>query len=116
MATFDVCWAPFTQDRISKAANPVKIYEYLALGKPVVSTPVADTHSFDSHVTVASDSDAMIGAIREALNQHSTAPARIAFSDANSWAHRAREYVAFARSVCAGDCGSVSAVHAAGSA
>ena len=41
MQAFTVGWVPFAAGAIARAANPVKIYEYLALGKPVVSTPVA---------------------------------------------------------------------------
>ena len=36
--SFDVCMMPFTQDVISEWADPLKLYEYLAMGKPVVST------------------------------------------------------------------------------
>ncbi len=102
MAGFDVCWVPFSQDRISSAANPVKIYEYLALGKPVVSTPVADTDSFGAHLAVARDADAMVAAIRAALDQReSNVAERMRFADENSWQRRARDYVAFAGQLCA---------------
>lgn len=35
---FDVCLIPFKECETSYAADPVKLYEYLALGKPVIST------------------------------------------------------------------------------
>jgi glycosyltransferase involved in cell wall biosynthesis len=41
-ARFDVCWMPFRQTDLTEAINPVKIYEYLALGKPVVAPPLPD--------------------------------------------------------------------------
>lgn len=41
-ARFDVCWMPFRQTDPTEAINPVKIYEYLALGKPVVAPPLPD--------------------------------------------------------------------------
>ena len=34
---FDVCINPFKVDEVSKSVNPLKVYEYLACGKPVVS-------------------------------------------------------------------------------
>ena len=34
---FDVCLIPFKQGEFADTINPVKLYEYLALGKPVVS-------------------------------------------------------------------------------
>jgi glycosyltransferase involved in cell wall biosynthesis len=36
---FDVAFMPWRQGRWIEACNPVKLKEYLALGKPVVSTP-----------------------------------------------------------------------------
>ena len=37
---FDVAILPWRQNRWTEAANPIKVKEYLALGKPFVSTPV----------------------------------------------------------------------------
>jgi len=34
---FDVCINPFKVDQVSRSVNPLKVYEYLACGKPVVS-------------------------------------------------------------------------------
>lgn len=36
---FDVAILPWIQSRWTEAANPIKLKEYLALGKPIVSTP-----------------------------------------------------------------------------
>jgi glycosyltransferase involved in cell wall biosynthesis len=36
--SFDVCLIPFRQGEIAETTNPVKAFEYFALGKPVVST------------------------------------------------------------------------------
>jgi len=97
---FDVCWVPFKQDAIGQAANPVKIYEYLALGKPVVTTPVADTESFGDLVYVAHDAAEMIAHLRAAQTSAAArAAARIAFAQQNSWDVRAREYLDFLRTL-----------------
>jgi glycosyltransferase involved in cell wall biosynthesis len=99
MQAFDVCWVPFTQDDISNAANPVKIYEYLALGKPVVSTPVADTELFGDVVRVVSTAAEAAEAIRAARAAEEDAQRRerrMAFAAENTWAARARKYAAFA--------------------
>jgi glycosyltransferase involved in cell wall biosynthesis len=37
---FDVAILPWVQNRWTEAANPIKVKEYLALGKPFVTTPV----------------------------------------------------------------------------
>ena len=38
VSNFDVCINPFQVDDVSRAVSPLKVYEYLACGKPVVST------------------------------------------------------------------------------
>ena len=76
---FDVCWVPFDQSQVSRAANPVKIYEYLALGKPVVSTPVADTETFGGLVHVGRSADeiaALLRAARFENDEHAAARVR----------------------------------------
>lgn len=97
---FDVCWVPFDQSRVARAANPVKIYEYLALGKPVVSTPVADTDSFGEHVLVGADPSEVTDHVRAALAEaESRVDERVRFAQANSWETRAADYVSFIASL-----------------
>jgi glycosyltransferase involved in cell wall biosynthesis len=38
VAAFDVCLNPFRRSRVADSVNPLKVYEYLAMGRPVVST------------------------------------------------------------------------------
>ena len=93
---FDVGWVPFDRSRVSRAANPVKIYEYLSLGKPVVSTPVADTDCFDGLVRVGRSADEIAEHLRAALAEGGDrAGERVRFARANSWAARAADYVSF---------------------
>ncbi|MDR2051749.1 MAG: glycosyltransferase [Deltaproteobacteria bacterium] len=35
---FDICWIPFEPGDIAKSTSPLKLFEYFALGKPVVVT------------------------------------------------------------------------------
>ena len=37
---FDVCLNPFRRGRVADSVSPLKVYEYLAMGRPVVSTPM----------------------------------------------------------------------------
>lgn len=43
---FDVAIMPWGQNQWIEACNPVKLKEYLALGKPVVSTPFAELQTY----------------------------------------------------------------------
>ncbi len=96
MAAFDICWVPFKQNTVGWASNPVKIYEYLALGKPVVTTPVADTELFGELVQVARTGVEAADRLRDAARMApEAAEARVAFARENSWDARAREYISF---------------------
>ncbi|MGQ9862803.1 MAG: hypothetical protein ACUVSD_12445, partial [Thiobacillaceae bacterium] len=91
------CWVPFCQDRVGLSANPVKVYEYLALGKPVVSTPVADVEAFEGLVEVGRTPDEVAECLRRAIRHPpGDAEVRSAFATRNSWATRAAAYAAFA--------------------
>lgn len=45
VATFDVCIAPFLPGPVADAVSPLKLYEYLAMGKPVIATPLASVQA-----------------------------------------------------------------------
>ncbi|MFN2431585.1 MAG: glycosyltransferase [Gemmatimonadota bacterium] len=54
LAGFDACLMPFALNEATEFINPTKTLEYLATGKPVVSTPVRDVvRSFSDVVHVA---------------------------------------------------------------
>jgi glycosyltransferase involved in cell wall biosynthesis len=44
---FDVCIIPFKPGPISDSTDPVKLYEYFSLGKPVVATPLKALEEYD---------------------------------------------------------------------
>ncbi len=98
--SFDVCWVPFVQDDVGAAANPVKLYEYLALGKPTVTTPVADTDTFGDVLAVADNVGDMVDCLRAAcVVDAAKTEARLAFARANTWEARGRDYVEFVASL-----------------
>jgi len=66
-AAFDVCILPFQQNRWIAAMNPIKLKEYLALGKPVVATPFGELAGYLGVVRVADGAEAFARAIRAAL-------------------------------------------------
>jgi glycosyltransferase involved in cell wall biosynthesis len=51
---FDVCLMPFALNEATEYINPTKTLEYMAAGKPIVSTAISDVvHNFTPVVTVA---------------------------------------------------------------
>jgi glycosyltransferase involved in cell wall biosynthesis len=66
--TFDVCLMPFALNEATEYINPTKTLEYMAAGKPIVSTAVADVvRNFTPVVKVARSNDGFVAAVRSAM-------------------------------------------------
>jgi glycosyltransferase involved in cell wall biosynthesis len=67
---FDVCLMPFAINEATRYINPTKTLEYMAAGKPVVSTAIADVvRNFTPVVSVADSHDEFIAEVERALAQ-----------------------------------------------
>ena len=68
LACFDVAMLPFALNEATRFISPTKTLEYLAAGKPVVSTPISDVvFLYGSAVAIADSAEAMIAATERAL-------------------------------------------------
>jgi len=70
-AAFDVCLMPWLQNEWISYCNPVKLKEYLALGKPVVSTPFQELRRCGSLCYEARGEQEFADAIDRALAEDS---------------------------------------------
>lgn len=52
---FDVCMIPFKINAITEATDPVKLYEYLSAGKPVVSVALPELEPLSEYIYTAAD-------------------------------------------------------------
>ncbi|HEY3363467.1 MAG TPA: glycosyltransferase [Symbiobacteriaceae bacterium] len=94
LRAFSVAMLPFRMSDMTFGADPVKLYEYLASGKPVVASALPRAAAIPG-VRVARTAAEFIAAIAEALQEGAAeAPARIAFARANTWDHRAQAALA----------------------
>lgn len=76
MAACDVLIMPWNSSPWIQACNPVKLKEYLAVGRPVVTTGFKELERYQGFVTVAGTPGEFVGAIRSAL-AHGRDPARL---------------------------------------
>lgn len=84
---FDICINPQLINPITSGNYPLKIDEYLAMGKPVVATLTKTMELFKDHVYLASQPSAYPELIHKALKEHSPEKARlrIAFAQSHTW-------------------------------
>ena len=66
---FDICFMPWQQNNWIEACNPVKLKEYLALGKPIVSTYFNELNGYEGFVEVANNANSFALAARKALKE-----------------------------------------------
>lgn len=97
IARFDVCIIPFKINDLTLATNPVKVYEYLATGRPVVSTALPELAGMeDVDVFCADSATAFIAKIELALScsdQADRIRVRQDFARANDWSKRIDELI-----------------------
>ena len=86
-----VCLLPFTTNELTRAVDPVKVYEYLAAGKPVVATELPELAKCGDLIdTVASVDEAVRAIERHLLRPEDEARrlARLAFAACQTWEAR----------------------------
>jgi hypothetical protein len=87
---FDVCLVPFIADEVTASMDLVKVYEYLAQGKPVVCTPVAEMVQYERDLYLADGPDEFVDAVNRALTEddQDAVERRIRLARMNSWDDR----------------------------
>jgi glycosyltransferase involved in cell wall biosynthesis len=73
LAAMDACIVPHVVDGFTASMDPLKLYEYLAAGRPVVSTVASPNPRLAPHVRVARGAAAMADALREEIDGDSPA-------------------------------------------
>jgi glycosyltransferase involved in cell wall biosynthesis len=90
LARFDVAIVPFKRLPLTEATNPVKAYEYLAAGKPLVSVPLPEMRALGDLVRLADDAAGFEAEIVAAMSEKGdrATERRRAFARENTWQRR----------------------------
>lgn len=67
VAGFDVALIPYAANEYTRSCFPLKLYEYLAAGKPVIASGLPELRGMEPDVVLAEDGSAFAGAIEDAL-------------------------------------------------
>ena len=71
VAGWSVCLMPFAMNDSTRFISPTKTLEYMAAGKPVVSTPIHDVETmFGDIVAIAGETSSFIAACHDALAEN----------------------------------------------
>lgn len=84
---FDVCIIPFKLTPLIEATHPVKFYEYLSSGKPVVSSKLPELLKYGDICYIAENKEDFLEKIKIALKENDLEinNKRIKFAQENTW-------------------------------
>ncbi|MFN8626313.1 MAG: glycosyltransferase [Candidatus Binatia bacterium] len=98
-AYFDIATIPFVRNEITLSTSPIKLFEYMALGKPIVTTDLPECRKYRSCLVARSHGE-FLQLLDKALEMR-TNPAYLtalrADAEANSWAGKARDIATLLR-------------------
>ncbi|RLD63673.1 MAG: hypothetical protein DRI95_11425 [Bacteroidetes bacterium] len=87
----DIWMLPYNINTLTDNMSPLKLYDYLATGKPIVSTKVKQAILFREVIYIAKDSHEFLSGIELALQEKSSkqkSKERISLAMENSWHNR----------------------------
>ena len=88
---FDVCTIPYAADDSAANASPLKLYEYSAVGRPIVTTNFAAARAFPGHLRRVTTAAEFVHACEEALSLEIGASELVenrSFAEQNTWDDR----------------------------
>lgn len=98
--SMDVCIIPFRLTPVTLATNPVKAYEYLAAGKPVVSTALPECELLRPHIDIGRTPEQFLRQIEARLANPGDGAARTEEALRHTWTARAAQADAVIRKAC----------------
>ena len=91
---FDVGMIPYAVNLRAQHASPLKLYEYAAASKPIVTTDFAAARAFEGHIEIAQNKDEFLAACERSLTIDTSGPEILEnrrFAARNTWTHRVEQ-------------------------
>lgn len=87
LASFDVCLIPHKDTPYSRSMSPLKLFQYLGSGRPIVSTEVAGVDRWRHLIAVADTYEAFVSSVDDVLHNDTLreATARIDAAKRETW-------------------------------
>lgn len=93
---FDACMIPFKVNAITEATDPVKVYEYLSAGKPVVTAALPELEPLRDYLYIATDGQEFIEHLDRAVaeDDRDLVERRRQIAKQHSWVSRYQQVAA----------------------
>lgn len=91
---FDVCTIPYAVNLRAQHASPLKLYEYAAASKPIVTTDFAAAREFGGHLEIVRNATEFIDACARCIHIDSLSESIVAnrnFASENTWDNRVQQ-------------------------
>jgi len=93
MGEADVCLIPHRETPMTVAMSPLKLYEYLGAGAPVVATDLPPMRGVSDRCRLVPPGESLVSAVLEAAATPKADPAEVRrFRQENDWAERYRQW------------------------
>lgn len=97
---FDIAWIPFIINEITLATNPIKVFEYMALNKFIITSDLPECRKYKS-VNIAKNEAEYLNLIKNYPKLYNKQYQKLLKDDAenNSWEFKAKEIIDLLKSV-----------------
>jgi glycosyltransferase involved in cell wall biosynthesis len=89
---FDVCIIPYVMNKLTANINPLKLKEYLATGKPIVSTPLPEAVKFANVIRIGQNHNEFIKQVEIELTQHHKPELQLRAVVGEDWGDKAEQF------------------------
>ena len=93
---FNACILPHMVDALTESMYPIKLYDYMATGKPIVATGIREALKFNNVIKVAHSKKEFLTCLDEIIdnkNYPDSAEERIKVAKENSWDYRTNQLI-----------------------
>jgi glycosyltransferase involved in cell wall biosynthesis len=92
---FDVCFNPLVPGEYSDRRSPLRLYDYLATDKPILSTAIREAYSHRPFVEIGRSIDECVAVLRRLASAKSAedVEARHCYIEKNTWENRAAQLI-----------------------